>query len=60
MKLGNGSFLTTPRFTMSNLPSIESIDIGQECFGSYYNHYDGDWEGGASSFSLVGTYDGIV
>lgn len=60
MKLGDGSFLSTPGFTMSNLPSIESIDIGQECFGSYYNHYSGKWEGGASSFSLVGTYDGIV
>ena len=40
-------------FEVSNLPSIQSIDIGSYCFGGYYQ--DGiRWEGGVSSFSLTG------
>ena len=45
---------------MSNLPSIESIDIGQGSFGCIayqygdYGNYKYYCRGGASSFSLKG------
>lgn len=42
---------------MKNLTSLESIDIGQECFGGNYNQYWYHYEYYASSFSLTGEYD---
>ena len=48
VKLGDYAFRYTETFAMSNLTSLVSIEIGQVCFGGYY---DGE---GASSFSLIG------
>ena len=36
---------------MSNLPSLQSIDFGEGCFGGDGNNR------GASSFSLIGTIE---
>ena len=51
--MGNGAFRMATTFEVSNLPSIQSIDIGSDCFGGYYQYRD-RWEGGASSLSLTG------
>ena len=40
-------------FEVSDLPSIKSIEIGSHCFSGYYQSGI-RWEGGASSFSLIG------
>ena len=47
VKLGDWAFEYTESFAMSNLTSLVSIEVGQRCFG-------GDYNGGASSFSLIG------
>ena len=47
--MGNYAFRYTESFAMSNLTSLQSIEIGQRCFsGDYYG------SGRASSFSLIG------
>ena len=51
--MGKGAFQLATTFEVSNLPSIQSIDIGSDCFGGYYQSGI-RWEGGASSFSLTG------
>ena len=42
ISFSNKAFENTKSFEMSNLTSLQSIDIGQSCFN------------GASSFSLIG------
>ena len=51
--MGNGAFRMATTFEVSNLSSIQSIEIGSHCFGGYYQSGI-RWEGGASSFSLTG------
>ena len=51
--MGKGAFQMATTFEVSNLPSIQSIDIGSDCFGGY-DQSGNRWEGGASSFSLTG------
>ena len=46
--IGNGLFGSVNRLELSNLPSLQSIDIGDSCFGY------------APSFSLTGLIDGLV
>ena len=46
--IGNGLFWSVNRLELNNLPSLQSIEIGRECF-SY-----------APSFSLTGLIDGLV
>ena len=48
IKLNNNAFQNTKSFEMSNLTSLQSIDIGQKCFN------------GASSFSLIGIVESII
>ena len=48
IKLNNNAFQNTKSFEMSNLTSLQSIDIGQKCFN------------GASSFSLIGIDESII
>ena len=45
VKLNNNAFQNTKSFEMTNLTSLQSIDIGQKCFN------------GASSFSLIGRFE---
>lgn len=40
---------------LSNLPSLQTLDIGQWCFGDYYDTSRRIFIGGASSFNLTGT-----
>ena len=54
VKLGNGAFQNTGSFGMSNLTSLQSIEFGSDCFRGYYNDKIQKYEGGASSFSLIG------
>ena len=44
----NNAFQNTKSFEMTNLTSLQSIDIGQNCFN------------GASSFSLIGMVERII
>ena len=54
VKLGNQAFHNGGTFRMSNLPSLQSIYIGQDCFsGTYHNGMRG-YDGGALSLSLIG------
>ena len=52
--LGNNAFIVAESFMLSNLPSLETLDIGQWCFGDYYDASRHNFIGGASSFSLNG------
>ena len=52
--LGNNAFIVAESFVLSNLPSLETLDIGQWCFGDYYDARRYNFIGGASSFSLTG------
>ena len=54
MILGNNAFIVAESFMLSNLPSLETLDIGQWCFGDYYDASRHNFIGGASSFSLNG------
>ena len=45
IQIGNGSFIDYRSFELNYLPSLESIDIGDKCFGY------------ALSFSLIGLID---
>ena len=53
--LGDEAFRLTTSIRLSNLPSLQSIDFGQWCFGGYFN--GNNQNGGASSFSLIGNID---
>ena len=58
VKLNNNAFQKTKSFEMLNLTSIQSLDIGEWCFGGYDN-----WNWiieGASSFSLKGMVESIM
>ena len=57
VKLGNKAFLLATTFELSNLPSLQSIDIGDDGFIGDYNNYKREWIGGASSFSLTGMHE---
>ena len=48
VKLNNNAFQNTKSFEMSNLTSLQSIDIGQSCFN------------GANAFSLIGIVESII
>ena len=52
--LGNNAFIVAESFMLSNLPSLQTLDIGQWCFGDYYDTSRHNFIGGASSFSLTG------
>ena len=51
VKLGDYAFRYTGSFAMSNLTSLQSIEFGQWCFGG------DNYNGGASSFSLIGRFE---
>ena len=55
MILGNNAFIVAESFMLSNLPSLQTLDIGQWCFGDYYDTSRRIFIGGASSFNLTGT-----
>ena len=46
--IGNGLFWSVNRLELNNLPSLQSIDLGDRCFNY------------APSFSLTGLIDGLV
>ena len=46
--IGNGTLWSVNRLELSGFPSLQSIDIGRECFGY------------APSFSLISVIDGLV
>ena len=52
--LGNNAFIVAESFVLFNLPSLQTLDIGQWCFGDYYDARRYNFIGGASSFSLTG------
>ena len=52
--LGNNAFIVAESFVLFNLPSLQTLDIGQWCFGDYYDASRHNFIGGASSFSLNG------
>ena len=48
VKLSDYAFQNTKSFEMLNLTSLQSIDIGQNCFN------------GANAFSLIGMIESII
>ena len=52
--LGNNAFIVAESFVLFNLPSLQTLDIGQWCFGDYYDARRYNFIGGTSSFSLNG------
>ena len=52
VKLGNKAFGNTKSFAMSNLTSLQSIEIGDSCFSGYARYYYSIIYAG--SFSLIG------
>lgn len=54
IKLGNQAFHHGGNFRMSNLPSLQSIYIGQDCFSGTYHNGARGYNGGALSLSLIG------
>ena len=58
VKLGDKAFAyQATTFQMTSLISLESIEIGNECFGGHYHEYWYWYVGHANSFSLIGEYD---
>ena len=52
--MGNNAFIVAESFVLFNLPSLQTLDIGQWCFGDYYDTSRRIFIGGASSFYLTG------
>lgn len=54
VRIGNDAFTVAKYFELSNLTSIESIEIGSGCFSGYYHQQNRQWIYTAISFSLNG------